>query len=83
MVRFAQNELEWFKKYGEFANGIPSSETIRRFIHTNAFKECYINWIRSLCNLEEIKAIAIYGKTIRGASTKSISNSIRPHILNA
>ena len=86
MVQFAKNELEWFKKYGEFDSGIPSSETIRRFLtslDTAVFQECYSNWIGSLCDLDEVKSIAIDGKTIRGASTKSNPNSINPHILTA
>lgn len=86
MVQFANNELEWFKKYGDFENGIPCSETIRRFLialDPNAFQECYFKWISSLCDLEEVKSIAIDGKTIRGGSTKSNPNSISPHILTA
>jgi len=86
MVQFAKNDLEWFKKYGDFGNGIPCSETIRRFLialDTEAFQKCYFNWINSLCNLDEVKSIAIDGKTIRGASTKSDPNSISPHILTA
>lgn len=86
MVQLAENELEWFKKYGEFKNGIPCAETIRRFLSAldiQAFQECYSNWISSICNLDEVKSIAIDGKTIRGASTKSDTNSISPHILTA
>lgn len=86
MVQLAENELEWFKKYGEFKNGIPCSETIRRFLtslDTAAFQECYFKWISSICNLDEVESIAIDGKTIRGASTKSDITSISPHILTA
>lgn len=86
MVRFAKSELEWFKNYGAFTNGVPSTETIRRFLialDTAVFEECYINWINSLFDLNEIESIAIDGKTIRGASTKSDTNSISPHILTA
>jgi len=86
IVRFAKNELEWFKNYGDFSNGIPSRETIRRFLvalDTAVFQECYSNWITTLCDVEEVGSIAIDGKTIRGASTKSDPNSITPHILTA
>lgn len=86
IVRFAKNELEWFKKYGEFSNGIPSTETIRKFfiaIDTAIFEECYSNSINSLCDLSQIESIAIDEKTIRGASTKSDHNSISPYILTA
>ena len=86
IVRFAKNELEWFKNYGNFSNGIPSTETIRRFLvalDTTVFQECYSNWITTLCNFEQLGSIAIDGKTIRGASTKSDPNSIPPHVLTA
>lgn len=66
IARFASNEQEWFKKYGNFLNGIPSSETLRRFmvgLDTEFFQECYCNWISSLYNLEEVSTIAIEGKT--------------------
>jgi len=86
IVRFARNELEWFENYGDFSNGIPSTETIRRFLvalDTTIFQECYANWISSLCDFEDLGSIAIDGKTIRGASTKSDPTSITPHILTA
>ena len=86
MVRFAKNELEWFKQYGDFSEGIPSTETIRRFLtalDTIAFQKCYTHWITSLYDLEQLESIAIDGKTIRGASTKSDPQSVNPHILTA
>jgi len=86
MVRFAKNELEWFKCYGDFSNGIPSTETIRRFLvalDTDIFEECYSKWIHTLRNYKQLDSIAVDGKTIRGASTKSDPNSITPHILTA
>jgi len=58
MVQFAKNELEWFKKYEGFENGVPCSETIRRFLialDTKTFQECYFNWISSLCDLDEVR----------------------------
>lgn len=86
MVQLAENELEWFKEHGNFTNGIPCSETIRRFLialDTQAFEECYLKWIHSICNLDGVASIAIDGKTIRGASTKSNTTSVSPHILTA
>ena len=86
IVRFANNELEWFKNYGDFSNGVPSRETIRRFLvalDTNVFQECYSNWLKALGKGEQPDTIAIDGKTIRGASTKSNPKSISPHILTA
>jgi len=86
IVRFAKSELSWLKKYGDFSNGIPSDETIRRFmiaLDPIAFQDCYRNWMTSLCNFDGIDTIAIDGKTIRGASTKSNPTSLNPHILTA
>lgn len=86
MVRFAKNELEWFKGYGGFLHGIPSTETIRRFLvalDTEVFEKCYSKWINTLCDFDKLESIAIDGKAIRGASTKSDPDSITPHILTA
>lgn len=86
ITRFAINELEWFKKYGDFSNGVPSCETIRRFLialDPIFFEKCYSNWINTLCDFEAICTIAIDGKVIKGASTKSDPESISPHILTA
>ena len=86
IVRFAKSELDWFKNYGDFSNGVPSTETIRRFLvalDTDVFQQCYSNWLKALCDFQHIDSIAIDGKTIRGASTKSNPNSICPHILTA
>lgn len=86
IVRFARNEIEWFRKYGGFPNGIPSTETVRRFLvalDTDVFRECYGDWISSFHDLGEVGSIAIDGKTVRGASTKSDPGSVSPHILTA
>ena len=56
--RFAKNELPWLKKYGDFTNGIPSHETLRRFmvaLDPIAFQRCYTNWIHSLCNINSVE----------------------------
>lgn len=86
MVLFGQNELEWFKKYGDFSNGIPSASTIRRMVMSlspKTFQSCFSSWALSLLGGKVEGVVAIDGKTICGAKEKSIKNSIAPHILSA
>lgn len=86
IVLFGEQEIEWLKKHGSFDNGIPSKDTLRRFfaaLDTASFNECFLKWIASLRNDKLSEVVAIDGKTIRGASTKSNPESVSPHILTA
>lgn len=86
IVRFAKREMDWFGAHGDFANGIPSHETLRRFmaaLDPEAFGECFLGWLSTLCDLGDIGTLAIDGKVIKGASTKSDPGSLSPHVLTA
>lgn len=86
MVLFGEHELDWFKKHGEFSNGIPSASTIRRVImslNSETFQICFSNWALSLLGNKVQGVVAIDGKTICGAKDKSKKESIAPHILSA
>lgn len=86
MVLFGQQELDWFKKHGDFSNSIPSESTLRRVIGTlssDTFESCFSNWALSLLGHKVKGVVAIDGKTIRGARKKSDKDSIAPHILSA
>lgn len=86
IVYFGNQELDWFKKHGNFSRGIPSKDTIRRFfsaLDPVSFKDCFMDWASSLRDFGVTDTIAIDGKTIRGASTKSDPDSITPHIISA
>lgn len=82
---FGDNQLDWLKKHGNFANGIPSSDTIGRLfaaLDPKSFNSCFINWIESIRERTEHEVVAIDGKSIRGANPKKNGNKM-PHIVSA
>lgn len=86
MVLFGRQELDWFKKHGDFSNGIPSQATLRRFILSlspDTFQACFSRWAFSLLGDKVSGVVAIDGKTICGAREKLDVDSIAPHILSA
>jgi len=86
MVDFGNHELDWFKKHGDYSNGIPSESTLRRvFLSLDpvSFSSCFTTWIYALLGDDFQESVAIDGKTIRGAKTKSDASSQSPHILSA
>jgi len=86
IIYFGNQEMGWFKKHGDFSKGIPSKDTIRRFfsaLDPVAFSSCFMDWVGALREADKTDTIAIDGKTIRGASTKSDPKSITPHIISA
>jgi predicted transposase YbfD/YdcC len=74
---FGHSKMEFLKKYAELKNGIPSKNTFNRVISAldpNAFKECFINWVRDFkCELGNV--IAIDGKTLRRSHDKASERS--------
>jgi hypothetical protein len=51
-------------------HGNPSHDTFNRVferLDSALFRECFLNWIKSLCNLGIGEVIAIDGKTLKGS----------------
>ena len=70
----ANLNADWLKKHLKLPNGIPAKDTYRRVLsalQSNAFQQCFYQWIDSLCFLteeekaEQQKHIAIDGKVMR------------------
>lgn len=81
---FGNSQLSWLKKYGDFSNGIPSSDTINRVfsaIDPKAFNLCFMTWVKTLINGMDNEIVPIDGKSIRGASPKNKNGM--PHIVSA
>lgn len=60
--------------YGEFTDGIPSSDTIARvmgMLNPNQMQCAFIEWMKACHELTEGEVVAIDGKTVRGSSDKS------------
>lgn len=83
-VIFGKEKLDFLTEYYEFKNGIPSKNTFARVfaaIDTEAFKECFIAWVKSLQTvLNEV--IAIDGKTLCNSMNK-IEGTTAIHMVSA
>lgn len=65
---FGQAKLDWFKRFLELPNGIPSDDTFRRVfarISPRQFQQCFLEWVRSVYHLTQGQVIAIDGKQSR------------------
>ncbi|SHI01519.1 ISAs1 family transposase [Clostridium grantii] len=67
---FAKKREEWFRKFLELPNGIPSHDTFERvfrWIDPKQFEKCFVYWVREIATLADRSVVAIDGKTMRGA----------------
>lgn len=67
VVMFAERREEWFKKYLELPNGIPSVHTFRRvfrMIDSKQFEKCFILWVKEIARRSKGDIVAIDGKTV-------------------
>jgi predicted transposase YbfD/YdcC len=70
IAAFAAVKEDWFRKFLELPNGIPSHDTIERvfkWINPKEFQACFINWMKEIVELSAGTIVAIDGKTMRGA----------------
>lgn len=67
---FAKKREQWFRKFLELPNGIPSHDTFERafkWIEPKQFEKCFIHWVSEITELADRSVVAIDGKTMRGA----------------
>lgn len=65
---FGKAKIEWFKRFLELENGIPSHDTFGRvlaLLSPKAFQACFREWVESLRSVYEGEIIAVDGKTLR------------------
>ena len=70
---FGVEKEEWFKKFIDLPNGIPSHDTFRRvfqLLSFDAFQEAFITWTDGLRENREGDSIAIDGKNFTGRLTR-------------
>jgi len=83
MAAFGRSKIDWFRGFLDLPHGIPSHDTFNRVfdkLDCKAFKECFLSWIKAVCELTHGEIVAIDGKTLRG----SRSGSNKPlHIVSA
>jgi DDE_Tnp_1-associated len=67
---FGCDRRQWFARYLNLSNGIPSDDTFARVLarlDPAAFEKCLLNWIQAVQEVTESRLIAIDGKTLRGS----------------
>ena len=72
LADFAEYRRDFFGKYLDLSNGLPSDDTLRRFfaaLDSRAFSECFRKWAASIVPETDGKTVCIDGKRIRKAST--------------
>jgi predicted transposase YbfD/YdcC len=65
---FVKKRREWFERFLDLPNGVPSHDTIERVFSRlvpAAFGACFQSWIQALTDKLGLKHIAIDGKTLR------------------
>ena len=84
MSEFGHSKEEFLRTFLELPNGIPSKDTFRRVfsaIDSNAFEQCFIQWVSVIANLSKGQVIAVDGKTLRGAKANGKKSPI--HMVSA
>ncbi|GAB1451011.1 ISAs1-like element ISEc26 family transposase [Draconibacterium sp.] len=82
---FGEEQLTWLRKFGTFANGAPSTDTLERVfaaLNPKAFNNCFVKWINAVKEDIQGETVAIDGKTMRGAKPNKTSKDM-PHIVSA
>lgn len=68
IANFGKARIEWFKKFLELPNGIPSHDTFGRvfsLLNASAFEVCFMDWVQAVNQVTQGQVIAIDGKEIR------------------
>ena len=61
------------KYHLELENGTPTDDTFQRIfaiIKPKEVEKCFINWVKSVINVEELEIVSVDGKTLRGTQDK-------------
>ena len=82
---FGKAKIDWFKKFLELPNGIPSHDTFGRvfsLISPTEFQNCFKNWIHAVAQISNKQIIPIDGKTLRRSHERG-SNKSAIHMVSA
>ena len=70
---FATDRKNWFARYLDLTNGIPSEDTFGRVLarlNPAEFEKCLLSWIQAVHEVTAHRLIPIDGKTLRGSSDR-------------
>jgi predicted transposase YbfD/YdcC len=80
---FCKAKIEWFRKYLELPNGIPSHDTfsaVFRYLDAEAFESRFRSWMAEICLTTKLRHVAIDGKTMRSSGSSKRSTL---HVVSA
>lgn len=76
---------EWFRRHQLFEKSVPVDDTFARLIATiepQAFRQCFLDWMKAVHRLTQGEVVAIDGKTLRGSYNRDDRYSTI-HMINA
>lgn len=82
---YGRIKQQWFKKFLELPNGIPSHDTFGRvlsLLSPDEFQRCFSSWIQAAFTVTGGQVVAIDGKTLRHSYDRS-NNKSAIHIVSA
>jgi predicted transposase YbfD/YdcC len=82
---FGKIKKKWLKRFLALPNGIPSHDTFGRVfaaLDPEAFRACFLRWVRRIAHLTAGEVIAIDGKTLR-RSHDAANNKDAIHLVSA
>ena len=72
---FGKAKGDWFRKFLELPNGIPSHDTFGRVfarIDPLQFQRSFMNWVQAVCELTDGQVISVDGKELCGSKDGSL-----------
>ena len=73
---YGKQKEPWLKTFLDLPYGVPTHDTYRRFfmwVNPKKLEQCFIEWIKSVCNITEGRIINIDGKCLRGSKGDNAS----------
>lgn len=85
IAAFARCRRDWFQRFLELPNGIPSQHTFQRVfdrLNPLPLQRILLDWLHRVSDLLGVRHIAIDGKTLRGSARQSAPNQYL-HLVSA
>lgn len=85
IAAFSRCRREWFQRFLELPNGIPSQHTFERVfdrLNPQSLQRVLLDWLHRVSDLLGVRHIAIDGKTLRGSARQSAPNQYL-HLVSA
>ncbi|MFC1759185.1 ISAs1 family transposase, partial [Planctomycetota bacterium] len=78
IAKFGRTKKEWFAKYLDLSEGIPSHDrfnAILALVRPEEFEKCLLQWVTALQDITDGQIVAIDGKTLRRSYDKASRKS--------